>query len=206
MKTQECSSKYVGEVIGQICMAAASKRKKLTGPEVERLIEDLLSAGLPSRESLLAFAETINGAPFKQPPKAKAKLMTMTAAKKAVLEKFSCKTVTELRKNKTFTMSMTGEEISLKTKDDWMKLYRRWVAVPESERNQSGPTCINGIDVLENFRPWHVFGLDPKTATREDVKASFRDLVKTHHPDVGGDARVFERLQKMRDSVLALMN
>jgi len=188
-------------------MAATSKRKKLTGPEVEKLIEDLLSAGSPpSRESLLAFAETINGAPFKQPPKAKAKSMTMTAAKKAVLEKFSCKTVTELRKNKTFTMSMTGEEISLKTKDDWMKLYRRWVAVPESERNQSGPTCINGIDVLENFRPWHVFGLDPKTATREDVKASFRDLVKTHHPDVGGDARVFERLQKMRDSVLALMN
>lgn len=187
-------------------MAAASKRKKLTGPEVERLIEDLLSAGLPSRESLLAFAETINGAPFKQPPKPKAKSMTMTAAKKAVLEKFSCKTVTELRKNKTFTMSMTGEEISLKTKDDWMKLYRRWVAVPESERNQSGPTCINGIDVLENFRPWHVFGLDPKTATQEDVKASFRDLVKIHHPDAGGDARVFERLQKMRDSVLALMN
>ena len=87
-----------------------------------------------------------------------------------------------------------------------MKLYRRWVAVPESERNQSGPTCINGIDVLENFRPWHVFGLDPKTATQEDVKASFRDLAKIHHPDAGGDARVFERLQKMRDSVLALMN
>ena len=94
-------------------MAAASKRKKLTGPEVERLIEDLLRAGLPSRESLLAFAETINGAPFKQPPKPKAKSMTMTAAKKAVLSKFSCKTVAELRKNKTFTMSMTGEEINL---------------------------------------------------------------------------------------------
>ena len=51
-----------------------------------------------------------------------------------------------------------------------------------------------------------MFGLDPKKATAEDVKASFRDLVKTHHPDVGGDPRVFERLQKMRDSVLALMN
>jgi len=131
--------------------------------------------------------------------------MTMTAAKKAILEKFNCKTVTELRKNKTFTMSMTGEEISLKTKDDWMKLYRRWVAVPESERNQAGPTCINGIDVLENFRPWHIFGLDPEEARVEDVKSTFRELAKVHHPDMGGDPRVFERLQKMRDSMLALM-
>ena len=103
-------------------------------------------------------------------------------------------------------MSMAGEVISLKSKEDWMRLYRRWVGVPDSERNQSGSTCINGIDVLENFRPWHVFGLDPKVATQDDVKASFRELVKIHHPDVGGDARVFERLQKMRDSVLAMMN
>ena len=73
--------------------------------------------------------------------------------------------------------------------------------MPDGNINQD-----NGIDVLENFRPWHVFGLDPKKATVEDVKESFRDLVKIHHPDVGGDPRVFERLQKMRDSVLALMN
>jgi curved DNA-binding protein CbpA len=59
--------------------------------------------------------------------------------------------------------------------------------------------------VLENFRPWHVFGLDPDTASQEDVKIAFRELVKVHHPDAGGDPRVFERLQKMRESVLALM-
>ena len=185
---------------------AAARLKKLTKPEVEGLIQDLLSAERITRDALLAFAERVNGAEFKEAPKPKVKAITMTTAKKAVLEKFACKSATELRKNKTFVMSMTGEEISLKTKDDWIKLYRRWVAVPEDERNKSGPTCINGIDVLENFRPWHVFGLDPKNATAEDVKASFRDLVKTHHPDAGGDPRVFERLQKMRDSVLALMN
>ena len=78
-------------------------------------------------------------------------------------------------------------------------------SVPEEERNKTGATCINGIDVLENFRPWHVFNLDSKTASKEDVKNSFRNLAKVHHPDVGGDARVFERLQKMRDSVLAQM-
>lgn len=185
---------------------AAARIKKLTKPEVELLIQELLQLGTITHDVLLEFAERVNGSEFKQPPRPKTKVMTMTTAKKAVLQKFDCKTVAELRKNKTFTMSMTGEDISLKTKDDWMRLYRRWVAVPESERGQAGPTCINGIDVLENFRPWHVFGLDPKTATPEDVKASFRDLVKIHHPDVGGDVRVFEKLQKMRDSVLALMN
>ena len=185
---------------------AAARTKKLTKPEVELLMQELLQLGTISHYALLKFAERVNGSEFKQPPKPKIKAMTMTTAKKAVLQKFGCKTVAELRKNKTFTMSMTGEDVTLKTKDDWMRLYRRWVAVPESERGQAGPTCINGIDVLENFRPWHVFGLDPKTATPEDVKASFRDLVKIHHPDVGGDVRVFEKLQKMRDSVLALMN
>ena len=185
---------------------AAARPKKLTKAEVEASIQDLLGSGPITRDSLLAFAERVNGAEFKEAPRPKAKAITMTTAKKAVLHKFGCKNATELRKNKTFVMSMTGEEISLKTKDDWMKLYRRWVAVPEDERNKSGPTCINGIDVLQNFRPWHVFGLDPKKATAEDVKASFRNLVKVHHPDAGGDPRVFERLQKMRDSVLALMN
>ena len=185
---------------------APARTKKLTKPEVESLIQGLLQSGMITHDALLAFAEKINGSAFKSPKKPKVKAMTMTAAKKAVLDKFNCKSVTELRKNKTFLMSMTGEDISFKTKDDWLKLYRRWVGVPESERGLKGPTCINGIDVIQNFRPWHVFGLDPKKATAEDVKASFRDLVKTHHPDVGGDPRVFERLQKMRDSVLALMN
>ncbi len=186
----------------------AARRKKLTKAEVESLIRELTSEATINRDMLLAFAEKVNGGSFieaKAKPK-KAKGMTMTAAKKAVLSKFGCKNVTELRKNKTFSMSMTGEVISLKSKADWMKLYRRWVGVPEEERDQKGPTCINGIDVLENFRPWHVFGLDSKTASKEDVKVAFRALAKTYHPDVGGDERVFERIQKMRDSLLALMN
>jgi len=184
----------------------AAQSKKLNRLEVDVLINELIGSGSLSYESLLAFAEKVNGEPFKTLPIKKAKAMTMAAAKKAVLKKFGCKGAAELRKNKMFIMSITGETVNLKTKAAWMKLYRRWVAVPESERNREGPTCINGIDVLENFRPWHVFGLDPKVATAKDVKTSFRKLVKTHHPDVGGDPRVFERLGKMRDSVLALMN
>ena len=183
----------------------AARKKRLTKPEVVALIAQIISEGKISDEILLSFAEKINGGPFLSPKAKKPKAMTLAAAKKAVLSNFDCKTVTELRKNKNFTMSMTGETISLKSKDDWMKQYRRWIGVPEEERELIGPTCINGINVLENFRPWHVFGLDSKSASKEDVKNSFRNLAKIHHPDAGGDKRVFERIQKMRDSLLALM-
>ena len=185
----------------------ATRKTKLTLAEVQQLIKDLLiHSHSPSVDDLLVFAETINRGPFKTPKQAKPKGLTAAAMRKAVLNKFECKTVTELRKNKTFAMAFTGEKVGLKTTDDWRKQYRKWIAVPEDERDQEGPTCINGIDVLENFRPWHVFGLDSSTATTEDIKESYRQLVKTHHPDMGGDARVFERLQKMRDSLIALMN
>jgi len=183
----------------------AARRKRLTKPEVDALISDLTARGDISEELLYGFAEKINGGPFTTPKPKKPKTMTMTAARKAVLSQFSCTTVTELRKNKTFSMAMTGETISFKSKADWMKLYRRWVGVPEEERSKEGPTCINGIDVLENFRPWHVFGLDSSTATKEDVKKAYNSLAKVHHPDYGGDPRVMERLTKMKDSILGLM-
>ena len=184
-----------------------TRKKQLNLVEVKGLIQDLLNQSqTPSHDALLAFAEAINRGPFKEPKQVKQKALTATAMKKAVLAKFDCKTVTELRKNKTFSMAFPGEKVALKTTEDWRRQYRKWIAVPDDERDQIGPTCINGIDVLENFRPWHVFGLDSATATTEDIKESFRHLAKTHHPDMGGDARVFERLQKMRDSLIALMN
>jgi len=182
-----------------------ARKKRLTKKEVLELIAQIRSETNITDEMLLSFAEKINGGPFLSPKAKKPKAMTLAAAKKAVLSNFDCKTVTELRKNKNFTMSMTGETIALKSKADWMKLYRRWIGVPPEERDQAGSNCINGINVLENFRPWHVFGLDSKTASKDDVKNAFRDLAKVHHPDVGGDKQVFERIQKMRDSLLALM-
>ncbi|EAR19608.1 J domain-containing protein [Synechococcus sp. W2B2] len=185
----------------------ATRKTKLTLPEVQQLIQDLLDySNSPSVDDLLVFAETINLGPFKTPKQAKPKGLTATVMRKAVLNKFECKTVADLRKHKTFAMAFTGDKVGLKTTEDWRKQYRKWIAVPEDERYQKGPTCINGIDVLENFRPWHVFGLNSSTASTDDIKESYRQLVKTHHPDMGGDARVFERLQKMRDSLIALMN
>ena len=162
-------------------------RKRLTLCEVDQLIDHLLcDVENFNKNSLLFFAEKINGAPFEVSVQEKRKSISMLTMKKAVLKKFGCTSVTTLRKNKTFAMAFVGEKVSLRSAEDWRKQYRRWVAVPEDERNQTGPTCINGIDVMENFRPWHVFGLDANSATTEDIKESFRKLAKIHHPDRGG--------------------
>ncbi len=184
------------------------RARKLTLPEVTALIQTLLSQPSLGVTELLAFAKAINGGDFQQPAstKAKPKAPTLTELKQKVLDHFECKTVAQLRKNKNFALSITGEDVALKSKDDWLKLYRRFVGIPSNERNlDPGPTVINGIDVLQHFRPWVVFGLDPKTATADDVREAFRRLIKIHHPDTGGDPRVAERLQTMKDSVLALM-
>lgn len=144
-------------------------------------------------------------------PKAAAKSAgkgpTTSEARQAVLGYFGAKSVKGLKADKNFQWSMAGdEENPLKSKEDWLKLYRRFIGVPKNERNlPDGPTVINGIDVTKNFRPWTVFGLDPKTATESDIRSAFRKLIIKHHPDQGGDPRVSERLVTMRDSMLALL-
>lgn len=136
-----------------------------------------------------------------KPPKPKEP--TLAELQLAVADAFKCSDVKELKKNKSFKLATEGRDLNLRKKEGWLVLYREWVGVPESERHETGPHCINGIDVLKNFRPWQVFSLDSKTASTEDINQAFRQLAKTHHPDQGGDREVFERLQKMRDSLLA---
>ena len=174
-----------------------TSRKKLDRAAIEQRIAKLLDQGPPDTSALLAFAEFIHGKPIPEP------VLTISQLKREVCRVFGCENAKELRQSSEFNLAMTGRSFDLKTKADWQKLYREWVGVPQAERNRSGATCINGIDVLENFRPWHVFGLEPATATADDIKEAFRRLAKEHHPDVGGDPRVMERLQKMRDSLLA---
>ena len=158
--------------------------------------------GGAAAERLSAIVKHAGGAQAKGSGKAQ----SMKDVKAGVLEAFGVKTVAELKRDEMFQMAMTGAENPLKTKEDWLKVYRAHVRVPDNERGLAdGPTVINGIDVIKNFRPWHVFGLNPKTATADDVRAKFRKLLIKHHPDQGGDPRMPERLKKMRDSMLALM-
>ncbi|MBE9070943.1 J domain-containing protein [Leptolyngbya cf. ectocarpi LEGE 11479] len=144
------------------------------------------------------FAEFIHGGKFKEVEP------SMTELKKAVCQAFDCSNYQALKKNKAFKLAIAGRDFNFRSKEPWRILYREWVRVPENERNEIGPSTINGIDVLKNFRPWHVFQLDAKTATADDINGAFRQLAKKHHPDAGGDRRVFEELQKMRDSLLLM--
>lgn len=133
----------------------------------------------------------------------KPKALNLKELQDAVAAAFECSDVKALKKHDAFKLAIAGRDLNLRTKDSWLALYREWVGVPENEQHEEGPSCINGIDVLKNFRPWQVFNLDPQSATSEDINAAFRRLAKQHHPDAGGQREVFERLQKMRDSLLA---
>jgi hypothetical protein len=187
----------------------AVRKTSLSLSEVQALIDTLLSKGEIKSADLLAFARSVNGGDFRDAPAARPKAPkgpSVAEIKQLVLAHFQCSTVAALKKDHNFQLATTGEAVAFKTKDDWLKLYRRFIGIPLNERNLAdGPTVINGIDVLQHFRPWVVFGLDPKTATANDVRAAFRRLIQQHHPDHGGDPRVAERLQTMKDSILALM-
>jgi hypothetical protein len=134
-----------------------------------------------------------------------------TEMREAVLKHFGVSTPAELLKDKNYQMSTVGDRRRIfkggNAANEWRELYRRFIAVPKDERNlPEGGSVINGIDIMKNFRPWVVFGLDPKKASKADVDKAFRRLALKHHPDAGGDRMVFEKLVTMKNSVKALMD
>lgn len=174
---------------------------------VKQRIQEIVSKYGYSAEILSEFAEFVQSQPKPRKKKSaasprKPKALTLTELQNAVVTAFECADLKALKQHEAFKLAIVGRDLNLRKKDAWLILYREWVGVPEDEQNQEGVTCINGIDVLKNFRPWHVFNLDPQSATSDDINAAFRRLAKQHHPDVGGQREVFERLQKMRDSLL----
>lgn len=172
---------------------------------IESKIQELVTQYGYDAQALRDFAEFVQSQPKprKKKPTPKPKALNLKELQAAVMAAFECSDIKDLKKHNAFKLAIAGRDLNLRKKDAWLALYREWVGVPENEQNEEGLTCINGIDVLKNFRPWHVFSLDPKIATSDDINAAFRDLAKQHHPDVGGDRQVFERLQKMRESLLA---
>ncbi len=173
--------------------------KKLDRPAGLARIDEILSAVAADAESLFAFAEFSKGKPLPEP------FLTLTELKTAEWKMLGTKNATELPKSGELPLAMAGRTFDLKTKADWLKLYREWVGVSHSERTKTGTTSIKGIDVLDNFRPCHIISHDLSTASAQNIKDAFRRLAKEHHPDVGGDPRVMERLHTMRNSLLAFL-
>lgn len=177
---------------------ATTRHKAPNINQVRTQIRELAKQHDYDEQILLSFAEFVHGGKFKEVEP------SINELKQAVCQAFNCSDYQSLKKNKAFKLAIAGRDFNFRSKEPWLVLYREWVRVPENERNEIGPTTVNGIDILKNFRPWHVFQLDPKTATADDINSAFRQLAKQHHPDAGGDRRVFEELQKMRDSLLLL--
>lgn len=135
--------------------------------------------------------------------KPKVKTLTQTQIKAAVFKHFGVSGVPSLRKDPTFVMSTNNLKVPLKSLEDWASLYRKFVGILPGEDCDEGTDCINGINIFKYTRPWRTFGLDPATATTEDIKTAYRKLSKVYHPDVAsiGNARIFERLTVFYNSL-----
>jgi DnaJ domain len=134
------------------------------------------------------------------------KPLSLDQLKQAVYSRFSVANTPSLKKSKNFNMAIDGlGKINLTLKTTWENLYRKFIGILPAETQQQGFDCINGINIFQYFKPWQVFGLDPKTASKNDIKKSYRNLSKVYHPDAPetGDARIFDRLHIMYKSILA---
>lgn len=58
---------------------------------------------------------------------------------------------------------------------------------------RGGPEANEVPENVDNKKLYEVLELEP-TATQDQIKASFRRLVKKHHPDKGGDANKFKEI------------
>lgn len=136
----------------------------------------------------------------------KIKPLTLPQLKKAIYNYFEVSNTTELKRAGSFKMATDGmDDLNLSVKDTWERLYRKFIGILPGEENQQGYGCINGINIFNYFKPWQVFGLDPKVATPDDIKKVYRDLSKIYHPDVPGtgDAKVFDHINTMYKSISA---
>ena len=142
-----------------------------------------------------------------KPPKPKA--LKSTEIKSAIFDYFGVgekRTATSLRKSSRFLMETEGMDLpALSSAEGWRVLYREFIGYLPGEESQTGYGCINGVNIFQYFRPWRVFGLDPRTATQQDKKDAYYALSKIYHPDnqETGDARIFDLIKNMYASISA---
>jgi hypothetical protein len=176
---------------------SSSRKKRPNINQVRAKIRAIAAEHRYDEIVLLDLAEFVNGGKFKPVE------LSMQELKNAVISKFGCSSYQQLKKDSSFQLYVEEHGLKMNQKKSWLKVYRKFVGLPESERNAINSTSINGVDVLKNFLPWKVFDLDPQQASKEDIKSVFNRLAKEYHPDHGGNSDVFEQLKIMRDSLLA---
>lgn len=142
----------------------------------------------------------------KQTPPRSVKPLKINDLKQAVYKRFGVTSTPELKKSGAFKMATDGmEKLDFRLKKTWEMLYRKFVGILPNEENQEGYGCVNGVNIFKYFKPWQVFGLNPKTATKNDIKSAYYQLSKIYHPDnrETGDREVFEQIEAMYESIIA---
>lgn len=132
------------------------------------------------------------------------KPLKMAELKEAVLGYFNVKDTKNLRKSSEFKLATEGlDNLNFKKKDSWEVLFRQFVGILPEDEGEEGIDCINGINIFKYFRPWQVFGLNPKEATEEDIKSAYRELSKKYHPDNSktGNSKIFDRVNTMYQAI-----
>ncbi len=179
--------------------ASSSKAKVFLNDSIENEISRIAELQNIDKAVLQEFAYFVIDN-YKKPATIKPKTikpLSLAQLKKAVFQHFEVETLTELRKSSSFQMA-TGYlgKLDFAKKDGWETVYRKCIGVLPNEENETGYGCINGVNIFNYDLPWRIFGLDPKTATTEEIKVAYRNLSKKYHPDIPetGDKAIFERL------------
>lgn len=106
-----------------------------------------------------------------------------------------------------FEIRVTGKNTRYKlvfSKATWEYLYRRFVGILPHEEGMEGDWCINGINIFYYFKPWRVFGLDPKKATSLEIEEAYTE-VKLFAIAMDMDEAALSRIDVMYRSITFTM-
>lgn len=95
--------------------------------------------------------------------------------------------------------------------DNIWAIYLTVQAMRQIERSGASELldrAFRGFDALPapaESQWWNVLGVS-QGASLDEIKRAYRDLVKVHHPDVGGDRDTFERVQRAYEDAMRGQN
>lgn len=120
-KPRNCSTGYA---CGNTCIQKGKSCRAKGGAAAKAVTAIVKAAG---GRSAGPAAKGAAAAPAKGAAKGAAKGPGLSEARSAVLGYFGAKTVAALKADDDFRMATAGDDNPLKSKEDWLKLYRRFV-------------------------------------------------------------------------------